>query len=77
MFFILYYHQKSNIVDVEPNLFQQHVHVAFDETIPQKSWKGSSSDVSGMVTERWVDNDTPKEDPPPIEEDIIEKTNGR
>lgn len=57
---------------------EESVHVAFDETTPQKSGKGSSSYVSGLIMENLVNNDFTKEDPPPpTEENIIKDKEGR
>lgn len=42
---------------------EESVHVSFDESSPQKTRKGICSDVSGVIIERLIDNESSKEDP--------------
>lgn len=43
---------------------EESINVAFDESSPQKTWKCICSDVSGMMTEKLINDKSFKEDPP-------------
>lgn len=52
---------------------EESIHVAFDESSPQKTGRVISSDISGLIIENLINYESPKEDPtPPKDEDINE-----
>lgn len=48
---------------------EESIHVAFDESLPQKTWKCISSDVLGIITEKTIDDESSKEDLNPSTKD--------